>query len=130
MKTCSIALLLFYTSLGARTLEVGPFREFTNLQQSAAAAQAGDTILLREGIYNGGDYIENLKGSSDAWITIRTATGEEVIYRGGSQAFHLTDPAYLRIEGLIFEQQTGNGVNIDDGGTYDTPAHHVIIENC
>ncbi len=123
-------LSAFAFAASARTLEVGPFRQYQTLQTAAAAAQPGDTILLREAIHSGNESISNLQGNADNWITIRVATGEEVIYRGGSNALHMTDAAYLRFEGIIFEQQTGNGVNMDDGGTYDTPAHHIIFENC
>ena len=127
-------VLIFSATLllcaSARTLEVGTGKQFARVQHAAAQAQPGDTILIRAGVYGGGDYISELQGSANAWITIRAATGESVIFRGGSQAMHLSDPAYLRIEGLVFEQQTANGVNIDDAGTFDTPAHHLIIENC
>lgn len=127
---CIPLLLLSVITAEARTLDVGAGLEFMSLQTAAMAAQPGDTILLHAGVYSGGDYIENLQGVPSAWITVRAADNAEVIYRGGSQAFHLTDPAYVRIEGLIFEQQTENGVNIDDGGSYETPAHYVLIENC
>lgn len=132
MKTlyCFICLIITSYPLFAATLEVGNGKTYARLQAAAAVAKAGDTILIREGIYSGGDYIENLKGTADALIYIRAAEGETVIFRGNTQAFHLTDPAYLHISGLIFEQQTGNGVNIDDGGSYDTPAHNIWIENC
>ncbi len=114
----------------ARTLEVGSGKQYSRLQAAATVAQPGDTILIREGVYSGGDYVANLQGNATAWITIRAMDNESVIFRGGSQAFHLSDPAYLRIEGLVFEQQTGNGVNIDDAATMETPAHHIIIQNC
>lgn len=114
----------------ATVLEIGVGKPFTRLQQAASQAKPGDTLLIREGVYPGGDYIEKLQGTVQNYIVIRAAKGEQVIFRGGSQAFHLTDPAYLKIEGLIFEQQTSNGVNIDDGGSYDTPAHHIVISNC
>ncbi|HEY6172224.1 MAG TPA: right-handed parallel beta-helix repeat-containing protein [Candidatus Kapabacteria bacterium] len=113
----------------SRTLEVGEGREFSRLQAAAAQAEPGDTILIYDGTYSGGDYIENLQGTESAWITIKAAGGNALFY-GGSQAFHLTDPAYLRIEGLRFNMQTGNGVNIDDGGTYESPAHHIVINLC
>jgi hypothetical protein len=32
--------------------------------------------------------------------------------------------------GFVFENQTGNGLNFDDGGTYDTPAHHIRFTSC
>ncbi|MBI3257898.1 MAG: right-handed parallel beta-helix repeat-containing protein [Ignavibacteriae bacterium] len=114
----------------AQTREVGIGRQYLRLQDAASVAQPGDTILIREGIYTGGDYVANLQGNATAWITIRAMDNESVIFRGGSQAFHLSDPAYLRIEGLVFEQQTGNGVNIDDAATIETPAHHIIIQKC
>lgn len=125
-----LAAVVFCSTVHSRTLEVGAGREFSRLQLAAAQAQPGDTILIREGTYSGGDYMENLKGTAGAWITIRAHQNENILFQGGSQAFHLTDPAYLRIEGLTFNGQTGNGVNIDDGGTYETPAHHLIISNC
>lgn len=132
MKHLFLLLCTFGVSchLHARTLEVGQGRQYTRLQAAAANATAGDTILIREGIYSGGDYIENLHGTPQAWITIRAHENEQVLFQGNTQAFHLTDPAYIRIEGLSFTDQTGNGVNIDDGGTPESPAHHVIISNC
>lgn len=127
--TVFLAICAFIT-VEARTLEVGTGRQYLRLQAAATVAQPGDTILIREGVYSGGDYVANLQGTATAWITIRAMDNESIIFRGGSQAFHLSDPAYLRIEGLVFEQQTGNGVNIDDAATIETPAHHIIIQNC
>jgi len=128
---CILALLLLSTQFSqARIREVGAGREFSRLQAAASGAQPGDTILIREGVYSGGDFVSNLQGMAEAWITIRAADGESVIFRGNSQAFHLSDPAYVRIKGLVFEGQTGNGVNIDDAATFETPAHHIIFENC
>lgn len=125
-----ILLSILSSSVDARTLEVGPFREYLTLQQAAAVAQPGDTILLFEAIHSGGESITNLQGTANAWITIRSAPGAHVLYRGNSHAFHLIDPAYVRIEGLNFEAQTGNGVNIDDAATFETPAHHIVIDSC
>lgn len=48
------------------------------------------------------------------------------VVRGGIQ---LSDVAYLEIEGLVVEGAPGNGLNIDDGGTFDTPAHHVVLRD-
>jgi hypothetical protein len=52
------------------------------------------------------------------------------LFTGGNTAFQLSDVSYLHIKGLSFEAQKTNGVNIDDGGTYESPSHHIIIENC
>lgn len=113
-----------------QTLEIGPGKPFLTLIQAAQVAQPGDTLLLSSGIFAGGMYIENLQGLPEAWITIRGATGGMTIIQGGTNAIQMTDPAYLVIEQLRFREQTGNGVNIDDGGSYNTPAHHIHIRNC
>jgi hypothetical protein len=126
----STTLLLLPVLLCARVLEVGTGRQYATVQAAAAQARPGDTILVRAGTYSGGEFIANLQGSPSAWIVILAAPGETVTYHGATEAFHFTDPAYLRIEGLRFESQTGNGVNIDDGGSYQTPAHSIHIENC
>ncbi|MCC7439407.1 MAG: hypothetical protein IT211_13015 [Armatimonadetes bacterium] len=124
-----LAILAFPLLLASRTLEVGQGAAYANLQAAAAAAQPGDTILFKAGTHAGGQYVEGLQGRADAWITI-LGEGEGAVIRGGSNAWQLTDPAYLRIVGISFGGQTGNGLNIDDGGTYDTPAHHLIVERC
>lgn len=112
------------------TLHVGAGQPYATLRSAAAAARPGDTIVIHGGTLAGGEYIENLRGTPEAWISIRAAEGETPVFSGGGEAWHLTDAAYLRIAGIAFEGQTGNGVNIDDGGSYDTPSHHLAIERC
>jgi hypothetical protein len=131
MKRALLPFLLFAaTALHARTLEVSAGGTYTNLQPAAAVAQPGDTILFRAGTYPGGQFVSELQGTPSAWITVMAAPGEEVILSGGSNSWQLSDPEYLRIAGFTIEGQTGNGMNIDDAGTYETPAHHLIIERC
>lgn len=132
MKTLSALLLLLFVapSLPARVLEVGAGAPYANLQPAAADARPGDTILFRGGTYPGGAFVNGLQGTPDAWITIMAQPDAEVLLQGGSNAWQLSDPAYLRIIGFTLEGQTGNGLNIDDGGTFETPAHHITIERC
>lgn len=127
-------LLLFFApfrnNLTAATLHVGPGQTYPNLAAAVFAVQPGDTIEIHAGTYAGGLYFGNLQGTANKWITIRAAAAETVIFDGGSNAIQLTDPAYLHLRGLIFQHQTGNGLNTDDGGSYGTPAHHIIYEAC
>jgi|GEM_PF-313563 len=125
-----LLLLVIAPVLTARTLEVRAGGPYENLESAAAAVLPGDTIIFRAGVYAGGEYVEGLQGTASAWITIMAPPGEEVVLRGGTNAWQLSDPAWLRISGFVLEGQTGNGLNIDDAGTFDTPAHHVIIERC
>ena len=121
---------LSVAGLRAQTLHVGAGQPYATLTAAAADAGPGDTILIHGGTYPGGIYIENLQGTPDAWIHIRAATGDTVIFQGGTNAWQLTDAAYLHIHRFIFRGQTGNGLNIDDGGSYETPSHHLLIDSC
>jgi len=123
-------LLLCAGDLQARTIDVEPGGVYSNLEAAAAVVVPGDTILFRGGVYAGGQYVERLQGREDAWITIMVAPGEEAIVRGGGNGWQLVDGAYIRCIGFVIEDQTGNGWNFDDGGSYDTPAHHIVIERC
>jgi len=127
--TIGILLLALHTNYAA-TLHIGSGFPYSNFEDAAADAEPGDTIMFHEGHYLGGLFVNQLKGTTDNWIYIKNAMGEEVIIEGGNNAIQLSNPEYLHIEGLIFSGQTGNGFNTDDGGTFDTPAHHVIFENC
>ena len=117
-------------ALSAAVRHVGPGQTYATLAQAVAVVVPGDTIKIHAGSYAGGLFFSNLQGAANQWITIRNAPGDVVIFEGGSNAIQLTDPAYLRIEGLIFQHQTGNGFNLDDGGSYSTPAHHVVFDRC
>ncbi|MFN0175389.1 MAG: T9SS type A sorting domain-containing protein [Saprospiraceae bacterium] len=127
---CLFLLLLLSLGLSAATHHVGSGQTFATLNAAVAITQPGDTIIMHGGSYAGGLTITNLKGNANQWITIRNAPGETVIFEGGGNAIQFVEPEYLHIIGLVFQHQTGNGVNTDDGGTYDTPAHHVVFENC
>lgn len=130
MKILAAALLTCYALTGHCTIiEVGKGKTYQRLQQAAGVAVAGDTIILFTGVYPGGDVIRQLHGNATAWITIMAAPGNEVVYRGGSEAFHISEASYTSIEGLIFEQQTGNGVNVDDG-TGGKTTHHIRFKHC
>lgn len=130
MKYTFLLLLPLCYQLQAATLHIGSGQPYPDLSAAASVAQPGDTLLLHSGVYPGGLSISNLKGTPDQWITIKNAPGATVIFEGGGNAIQFIEPAYLHLSGLIFQHQTGNGVNTDDGGTYDTPAHHVIFEQC
>ncbi|MEO6131673.1 MAG: right-handed parallel beta-helix repeat-containing protein [Saprospiraceae bacterium] len=123
-------LLGFNLSLTGSILHVGSGYPFTNFSDATEIAVPGDTVLVHEGIYTGDVFVSNLQGTSSSWIYILAAEGDSVIFDGGTNAWQFTDAAYLYIRGFIFQHQTGNGLNFDDGGTYATPTHHIKFENC
>lgn len=126
-----LGLVLLCTNLlSAKTIQVGTNLPCKSLADAAVLAVPGDTIFFQKGVFPGGEIIRNLKGSEDKWITIFASGTDSVIIRGGATSWQFADPAYLRIEGFIFEEQSANGMNVDDGGDYSTPARHLIIKNC
>lgn len=122
-------LCIINNLLISKTIKVGDGGDYSTLSQAANHTNPGDTLLL-QGILSGGDYISNLQGNANNWIYIISDDQNPALFSGGNTAFQLSDAAYLHIKGLSFQGQTQNGVNIDDGGSYETPSHHILIENC
>ncbi len=114
----------------AKTLHVGTGQPYASLTQAISITVPGDSIIVHEGNYAGGLSIPNLQGTAAQWIYITAAPAAKVSFNGGVNSWHMTDAAYVKIKGFIFQQQTGNGFNIDDGGSYDSPSHHVIFDSC
>ncbi|HNS19525.1 MAG TPA: right-handed parallel beta-helix repeat-containing protein [Sedimentisphaerales bacterium] len=91
----------------------------------------GMTVSLQPGVYEGGLYLSNVAGTENAPIVIQGAEPNvpPVFRGGGGQAFHFADCSHLVVKSIRVEGFPGNGINIDDGGSYDTPAHHITLEN-
>lgn len=125
-----IALVTLPMTLSAETYQVGPGLSHTSLVSIAPTLLPGDTVIVADGEYNQRENISDLNGDLFHPIVIMAETRGGVTYRGGTEAWHFSDCSYLKISGFVFTGQSGNGVNFDDGGTFDTPAHHIIIEHC
>lgn len=129
-------LLLFLTiafiprPLTAKILHTGHGQPFPDVTAAAKAATPGDTIFIHAGTYPGNQILGNLQGTAKAWIYIIAEKQGSVWFEGGTSAWRGTDVAYLHIEGMGFAKQTGNGVNFDDGSTYNSPAHHIVFRHC
>ena len=132
MKRITIILVLLFMSqqLFSNTITVGNLGDYPNLNGAVDVAMPGDTIKILEGVYSGGLWINKLCGEEDKRIVIIAEKDKDVLFVGGNNAIQFSDCCYMKISGLQFREQKGNGVNIDDGGDYSTPTHHIIIENC
>lgn len=128
---CCIGLLHFFISLHGQPILVGIAGDFVNLEAAEASIDAGDTVMLLDGVYSDGtQFLDDLVGTEQAPIVIIAQHQHQAVFRGGTEAIHLTNCAHLELSGLVIEQQQGNGINIDDGGDYSTPTHHLKIKNC
>ena len=121
----AVTLVMAGCNGAAEEVRVG---DVAGLREALRGAEPGDEILVAPGEYAGGLYFENLHGSADEPIVIRAEDPEDrPTFTGGGAAFHLADVSYLELRDLIITGQTGNGLNIDDGGSFDTPAHHIAL---
>ena len=127
----SFCILLIQITAFAQSIRVGSTGDYPNLSAAESFISAGDTILLQAEFFsNGTQFLANLAGTAAEPIVIMAEVEHEAIFQGGTEAIHLINCEYVELKGLVFEHQTGNGVNIDDGGNYDTPSHHITIRNC
>lgn len=92
-----------------RTCGTGSASAYRSLAEALAAAQAGDTVLVR-----GGTYSERLvpprSGNPGAYITIKSYSGETATLTGATEpAIFLAGRSYLIIEGIRVDNVVGWG---------------------
>jgi hypothetical protein len=120
-----VLLLCAGRFVSAETTDV---RDASGLREAVRQAKPGATILLAAGEYGGDFYFENVKGEPGKPVTIAGADPRQrPRFTGGACAMHFTDAAHLELRDLIVTGARGNGLNFDDGGSYDTPSHHVVF---
>ena len=127
-----LAFLLVPILLGSQSIiTVGNTGDYATLSATESVLNPGDTVLLQGQVFSDGtQFLNDVQGTAEAPIVIMASPGESPIFRGGTEAIHLINCRHLELNGITVEQQTGNGINIDDGGDYSTPAAHITIRNC
>jgi parallel beta-helix repeat protein len=143
---CSVVFLaLVPLELAASTYYVSPTGNDGNpgtashpwqtIQKAAVTVQAGDTVIIKDGVYGGGISVEQ-PGSATAPIVFR-AEGQGAIIDGSGgkrDAFFIDGYAlnpvywqgadmYLTVQGLTIKNATRAGLRI-------SCAHHVSVLNC
>jgi hypothetical protein len=121
-------ILITFSGLLARDITVHNSSELLNvLRKSRDVA----SILLAPNEYRGGIYINNISGQADNPITIRGAdpNNPPIFSGGGSQAIHMADCSHIVLAHIKVRGYSANGINIDDGGSFETPSHHIVLDN-
>lgn len=116
----------------SNTLHVGVAQQYATVVAASKVAVAGDTIFIHAGEYRGTFFIENLHGTLQNTIVITgemQAGANGTSFTGGSESLHLSDCSYITLENFNVTAQTGNGLNIDDAGTIESPAHNITVRN-
>ncbi|NQV33615.1 MAG: right-handed parallel beta-helix repeat-containing protein [Phycisphaeraceae bacterium] len=100
------------------------------LSQALKVVKPGTTLLLEPGIYVGGIQLHDLMGEDEQPIVIQGIDpNNPPVFAGGKQAIHLSNCSYVTLRNMTVKGFPTNGINIDDGGTFETPAHHIVMEN-
>jgi hypothetical protein len=95
----------------------------TELRAALGVALPGTTIVVRSGSYERVQIVA-LKGAPGKPIVLANADATSPATFRGQQ---LSDVEYVELQGLHVEGAPENGLNIDDGGSFDTPSHHVVL---
>jgi len=104
-------------------------RDANELQTQVRQAQPGTTITLAPGNYGNGITIEKLQGTKESPIIITGAKDQQLpIFTGGMEAIHFVDCNYITLRNIKVSGCTGNGINADDGGSYDTPSMGMVFD--
>lgn len=94
------------------------------LRQALSNARPATRIVLASARYEGFSFA-GVSGAASKPVTIASADpGAPAVFTGGVQ---LSDVAHLVLEDLVFDGAAGNGLNIDDGGTFETPSEHIVL---
>jgi arylsulfatase A-like enzyme len=119
-------------------LQAGPARKAetvvkatddASLQAALRSARPGTRIQIAPGRYRPGVYAAKLKGTEREPIVIEGADAEDPPeFQGGGEAWHLSGCAFVTLRNIAVRGQSANGINVDDGGTFETPAHHIVLE--
>lgn len=127
-----VLLLSFFYSQTAicKTIYAGNNCIYANLQSASGIAEPGDLIIVKNGTYFNRENLFNINGTKLNPIIIQAEDEGKVIYNGQSEAWHLSSCSNICIIGFIFEEQSGNGVNIDDSGNNYGSSYNITIKNC
>lgn len=107
-----------------------PIADSAELRAAVADLTPGTTLALKPGVYEGGLDLRGVAGTAEAPVVIRGAEpNHPPVFRKGGTAIHLSDCCYLTLSHIRVEGFPGNGINVDDGGSFETPAHHLVLEN-
>jgi hypothetical protein len=99
-------------------------KPWASIIYAATQVQAGDTVLINPGTYQGGIYVDS-SGTPSAPITFRANGPSVIIEKSGGvrDAFYIENADYIVVEGLTIQHATRAGMRL-------SYANHMTIRNC
>ena len=126
LALCTV--LVAAATAGAVEITVTNSAELTSAIHSLTP---GTTVLIEPGTYDGGNFLDQAQGTASDPIIIRGSDPDNppVFSGGGVVAMLISSAEYLTLSDLRIEGYSGNGLNIDHGGSFATPSHHITLNN-
>lgn len=86
---------------------------------------SGTTLKIAPGEYPGGHHLSNVEN-----LTVEALDPQNPPhFKGGPNGFHFSRCTGLTVRHLRVSGQTGNGLNLDDGGELDKPVTGITLEH-
>jgi hypothetical protein len=96
------------------------------LRQALLAAVPGTCVVVAPGDYEA-VLVSGTQGAEGNPVVVRAESpASPPVFHGG---VHFSSVAHLEIAGLVVAGAPGNGLNLDDGGRFDRPSHHVVLRD-
>lgn len=130
MSRLLLSLFLLALPASAQGAETYRVSDIAGFNRAIAAAKPGDRILLAPGDYDSNFFFRNVHGAADRPITIGAMnTSRRPRLVGSTNALHFSATSHLELQDLLIVGSRDNGLNIDDDGDADHPAHHITLRN-
>ena len=98
------------------------------LTKALGNLRPGSVLRIAPGNYQPGRRLAEARGTAEQPIVIEGLDPRSPpVFEGGSQAWHLSNVAHLQMRWLAFRGQRHNGLNLDDGGLFDSPSRHIEL---
>ena len=101
---------------------------FDTIPAAAAVATPGTEIRVAAGTY-GSFRVDDLTGEPERPIAIVAEPGVIIDGGGTDTGVSMSEAHYVVVQGLTIRNAGVHGMNLDDGGTFDTPAHHLVLRD-
>jgi len=124
--TIVAAVLSLALPIAAKTLNVGPGAEYTNIQSALDAASAGDVVSVAAGYYKVSDGVE-VKANN---VTLKGAGADRTILDGASKAYAVVKLGAegVKVTGFTIENGESHGAYITDAN-WGNITYNVITGN-
>lgn len=124
-----LAAIVVAVRVAVAHAEVRLARDDASLRRALDNLTPGDRVVVAPGQYRPGIHLRDLRGTKDAPIVIEAEDPRQPpLFVGGTTAIQLSDCDFVTLRHLAARGQTGNGFNIDDAGSLDTPSVGIVLD--